>query len=66
MEYFSTAITENDFPSDGLVALYDDIAYGDSLGRTAKFPEMLLHLNGQMRSEKPIFWRSNGARQEQG
>ena len=38
MEYFSTAITENDFPSDGLVALYDDIAYGDSLGRTAKFP----------------------------
>ena len=38
MEYFSTAITENDFPSDGLVALYDDSAYGDSLGRTAKFP----------------------------
>ena len=38
MEYFSTAITENDFPSDGLVALYDDIAYGDSLGRTSKFP----------------------------
>ena len=25
-------------PSDGLVALYDDIAYGDSLGTTAKFP----------------------------
>ena len=38
MDYFSTAITENDFPSDGLVALYDNIAYGDSLGRTAKFP----------------------------
>lgn len=38
MEYFSAAITQNDFPSDGLVALYDDIAYGDSLGRTAKFP----------------------------
>ena len=38
MDYFSAAITENDFPSDGLVALYDDIAYGDSLGRTAKFP----------------------------
>ena len=27
-----------DFPSDGLVALYDDIAYGESLGTTAKFP----------------------------
>ena len=38
MDYFSVAITENDFPSDGLVALYDNIAYGDSLGRTAKFP----------------------------
>ena len=38
MDYFSTAITQNDFPSDGLVALYDDIAYGESLGRTAKFP----------------------------
>lgn len=38
MEYFSIQIEHNDFPSDGLVALYDDIAYGDSLGRTAKFP----------------------------
>ena len=38
MEYFATQIEYNDFPSDGLVALYDDIAYGDSLGRTAKFP----------------------------
>ena len=36
--YFSDKITRNDFPSDGLVALYDDIAYGDSLGSTAKFP----------------------------
>ncbi|GFI23449.1 DNA ligase [Lachnospiraceae bacterium] len=25
-------------PSDGLVLIYDDIAYGRSLGRTAKFP----------------------------
>ena len=38
MEYFSTQVAKNDFPSDGLVALYDDIAYGDSLGTTAKFP----------------------------
>lgn len=36
--YFSEKIMHNDFPSDGLVALYDDIAYGDSLGSTAKFP----------------------------
>lgn len=38
MDYFSEAVTTNDFPSDGLVALYDDIAYGESLGTTAKFP----------------------------
>lgn len=38
MEYFAGAIESNDFPSDGLVALYDDIAYGESLGSTAKFP----------------------------
>lgn len=38
MDYFAEAIETNDFPSDGLVALYDDIAYGDSLGNTAKFP----------------------------
>ncbi len=36
--YFAQQIKENDFPSDGLVLVYDDIAYGRSLGRTAKFP----------------------------
>lgn len=35
---FEEAVTENDFPSDGLVSTYEDIAYGQSLGRTAKFP----------------------------
>ena len=35
---FSSKISENDFPSDGLVLTYDDIVYGRSLGRTAKFP----------------------------
>lgn len=38
MDYFADQVKKNDFPSDGLVALYDDIAYGDSLGSTAKFP----------------------------
>ena len=38
VEGFSSRIPANDFPSDGLVLLYDDIAYGNSLGRTAKFP----------------------------
>lgn len=38
MQYFEHQVSKNDFPSDGLVALYDDIAYGASLGSTAKFP----------------------------
>ena len=38
IRYFADRIAGFDIPSDGLVALYDDIAYGDSLGRTAKFP----------------------------
>lgn len=38
VQYFSQKIADYDIPSDGLVLLLDDIAYGDSLGRTAKFP----------------------------
>ncbi|MCR5153599.1 MAG: NAD-dependent DNA ligase LigA, partial [Lachnospiraceae bacterium] len=38
MEYFSTRVVENDFPSDGLVLSFDDLEYSKSLGRTAKFP----------------------------
>lgn len=36
--WFAENIINNDFPSDGLVLAYDDIAYGMSLGTTAKFP----------------------------
>lgn len=38
VEGFSERIRSNDFPSDGLVLLMDDIAYGESLGTTSKFP----------------------------
>lgn len=38
IEYFAKAIEHYDIPSDGLVLTYEDIAYGQSLGRTAKFP----------------------------
>lgn len=38
VEAFSEAVEENDVPSDGLVLLFDDIEYGQSLGRTARFP----------------------------
>ncbi len=38
MDEFARKIATFDIPSDGLVLTYDDIAYGISLGRTAKFP----------------------------
>ncbi|MCD8074020.1 MAG: NAD-dependent DNA ligase LigA [Lachnospiraceae bacterium] len=38
VQWFAEKIQHYEVPSDGLVALYDDIAYGRSLGRTAKFP----------------------------
>ncbi len=38
ISYYEEKIKTYDLPSDGLVLTFDDIAYGDSLGRTAKFP----------------------------
>lgn len=38
IDYFEEKVKSFDIPSDGLVLLYEDIAYGESLGRTAKFP----------------------------
>lgn len=38
IQWFADRIGDYDIPSDGLVLLLDDIAYGRSLGRTAKFP----------------------------
>ncbi len=38
VEWFREKVKTNDFPSDGLVIVYDDVAYGLSLGMTSKFP----------------------------
>ncbi len=38
VQYFADRVKSNDFPSDGLVMMFDDIAYGESLGTTSKFP----------------------------
>ena len=38
VDEFERRIASNDLPSDGLVLTFDDIAYGESLGTTAKFP----------------------------
>lgn len=38
ISYFEEKIQTYDVPSDGLVLTYEDMDYGASLGRTAKFP----------------------------
>ncbi len=38
VDLFEKKVEDYDIPSDGLVLTYEDIAYGQSLGRTAKFP----------------------------
>ena len=38
IEQFAKKIVDYDVPSDGLVLTLCDLAYGESLGRTAKFP----------------------------
>ena len=38
IEWYANEIKTYDIPSDGLVLMYDDIAYGNSLGTTAKAP----------------------------
>lgn len=38
IDYFEKKVEHYDIPSDGLVLTYEDIAYGVSLGTTAKFP----------------------------
>lgn len=38
VNWFSEQVADYGFPSDGLVLIYDDIQYGESLGTTAKFP----------------------------
>ncbi len=38
VEKFSKMIENNPLPSDGLVLVFNDLAYGASLGQTAKFP----------------------------
>lgn len=51
---FSDRVKKNDFPSDGLVLLMDDISYGKSLGTTAKFPRNALAFKWEDEEEKTI------------
>ena len=57
----------NDFPSDGLVLIYDDVAYGQSLGRTSKFPRDSFAFKWADEIEEDgICVRLNGAHREPG
>lgn len=38
IKWFENKIKDNEYPSDGLVLVYNDITYGRSLGTTSKFP----------------------------
>lgn len=38
VQWFADHVEKSDFPSDGLVLIFDNIAYGASLGATSKFP----------------------------
>ncbi len=49
---FEEQIEQNDYPADGLVIGYDDIAYGKTLGQTAKFPRDSLAFKWQDQIEK--------------
>lgn len=49
---YSEKIASYDLPSDGLVLIYDDIAYGRSLGRTAKFPRDSIAFKWQDETEE--------------
>ena len=51
---FSEQVKKNDFPSDGLVLLMDDISYGKSLGTTAKFPRNAMAFKWEDEEEKTI------------
>ena len=54
IDRFEEQIKTNDFPSDGLVLIYDDIEYGRSLGTTAKFPRDSIAFKWEDQQEETV------------
>lgn len=54
VKFFAEKIKTYEIPSDGLVLCYDDIAYGKSLGRTAKFPRDAIAFKWQDETAKTV------------
>ena len=63
VKWFSEKVKTNDFPSDGLVVIYNDIAYGNSLGTTAKYPRNALAFKWQDETARTnireVFWSAS-------
>ena len=47
IEWYAKDVVSNDYPSDGLVLMFNDIKYGLSLGTTSKFPRNALAFKWQ-------------------
>ena len=47
IDAYSAKVADYPLPSDGLVLIYDDIAYGRALGSTAKFPRDSMAFKGR-------------------
>lgn len=47
IEWYAKDVVSNDYPSDGLVLMFNDIKYGISLGSTSKFPRNALAFKWQ-------------------
>ena len=47
IDFYSKDVVKNDYPSDGLVLIFNDIKYGEQLGTTAKFPRNSLAFKWQ-------------------
>lgn len=54
VKWFAKAIEDYVIPSDGLVLCLDDIAYGKSLGMTAKFPRDAIAFKWQDETAKTV------------
>lgn len=54
VKWFAKAIENYEIPSDGLVLCLDDIAYGKSLGMTAKFPRDAIAFKWQDETAKTV------------
>ncbi|MGN8713919.1 NAD-dependent DNA ligase LigA [Hornefia butyriciproducens] len=54
IDRFEEQVKTNDFPSDGLVLIYDDIEYGRSLGTTAKFPRDSIAFKWEDQQEETV------------